>query len=184
MLYLTQQASPVGQLTLVSDGDRLKGLWMEDNPFFLSALKGQSLQNDPGLPLFARVKNWLERYFAGQKPMLTGFDLAPHATPFQAIVYELLSKIAYGQSISYGELAKQTAKRLGKPKMSAQAVGQALGRNPIAIIIPCHRVLSANGGLTGYAAGLARKLFLLRLEGCDVASFSRKLKQPFPSRNR
>ena len=168
MLYLTQQASPVGQLTLVSDGDRLKGLWMEDNRFFLAALKGQSLQNDPRLALFAHVKNWLESYFAGQKPMVTGFDLAPHATPFQAIVYELLSKIAYGQSISYGELAKQTAKRLGKPKMSAQAVGQALGRNPIAIIIPCHRVLGTNGSLTGHAGGIDKKARLLELEKADI----------------
>ena len=113
--------------------------------------------------VLSKTKQWLDDYFAGRRPDFAP-PLKPQGTPFQELVWQLLLDIPYGATTTYGELAQAVAQRLGKERMSAQAVGQAVGHNPIAVIIPCHRVLGKNGQLTGYAGGLERKKALLALE--------------------
>lgn len=115
-------------------------------------------------PVLSAGIAWLERYFTGADPGEPP-PLAPQGTAFQNAVWELLRAIPYAKSVTYGDIAAAIAKRHGLARMSSQAVGQAVGRNPIAIMIPCHRVLGADGGLTGYAGGIARKRALLALEG-------------------
>ncbi len=149
----TQYPSPIGPLTLVSDGQALTGLWMQTQNFDFSGL---SLRDN--LPLFAKVRDWLDGYFAGQ-PREIDFPLSPAGTAFQKRVWDILLTIPYSKTCTYGSIAKQ----LGE-NMSAQAVGQAVGKNPISIIIPCHRVVGARGQLTGYAGGLENKKWLLRHE--------------------
>ena len=153
MPYFTEQPSPVGPLVLTSDGAALTGLWMRAQNFDCSRLPRQD-----DLPLFAAVREWLDAYFAGQ-PRAVSFPLSPAGTEFQRRVWAILLTIPYGEATTYGTIAKH----LGE-KMSAQAVGQAVGRNPIGIIIPCHRVVGAKGQLTGYAGGLENKQWLLRHE--------------------
>ncbi len=116
-----------------------------------------------GSPVLLQARQWLERYFAGMPEPIT-FPLAPAGTPFQQVIWNLLLDIPYGETRTYGELSRQAAKLLGKQRMSAQAVGGAVGRNPISILIPCHRCIGANGKLVGYAAGLGRKAWLLAHE--------------------
>ena len=153
MTFCTQYHSPIGPLTLTSDGSSLTGLWMESqNPDLTDA----QWQDD--LAIFDSARRWLEDYFVGN-PREIDFPLSPAGTAFQHRVWDLLLTIPYGQTTTYGALARQ----LG-PNMSAQAVGQAVGRNPIGIIIPCHRVIGAGGKLTGYAGGLDNKKWLLRHE--------------------
>jgi len=146
--------SPLGEILLTAEGDALTGVWFTDGKY-TPAIKEAGSRETPALAL---GKRWLEIYFSGQEP-----DFLPPlrltGTPFQEAVWALLLKIPYGQTVTYGELAA----RLGK-KMSAQAVGGAVGKNPISIIVPCHRVIGADGSLTGYAGGLDRKRFLLELE--------------------
>ena len=153
MSCFTQYPSPIGSLTLVSDGQALTGLWMKTQNFDISDLPRQD-----DLPLFAAVRDWLDVYFAGA-PKAIDFPLSPAGTEFLRRVWGILLTIPYGETATYGHIAKQ----LGE-KMSAQAVGQAVGRNPIGIIIPCHRVVGAKGQLTGYAGGLENKQWLLRHE--------------------
>ena len=111
-----------------------------------------------------KKKNWLDSYFSGDPAEVT-FPLNPHGTAFQKQVWEILLTIPYGKTTTYGAIAREMARRAGREKMSAQAVGQAVGKNPISILIPCHRVVGVNGKLTGYAGGLDRKEWLLRHEG-------------------
>ncbi|MGH8906869.1 MAG: methylated-DNA--[protein]-cysteine S-methyltransferase [Egibacteraceae bacterium] len=156
--YVTTMPSPVGELTLVSDGERLTGLYL---PVSRSTpVLGQAWRSDPG-PFQAAVEQ-LAAYFAGER---TIFDLpvAPQGTAFQLQVWKALQEIPYGQTRSYGAIAE----RIGNPR-AVRAVGLANGRNPIAIVIPCHRVIGANGSLTGYGGGLDRKRLLLRLESAHV----------------
>jgi methylated-DNA-[protein]-cysteine S-methyltransferase len=153
MRYYTEYPSPIGPLTLVSDGSALTGLWMQTQHFDVSGLTRQDC-----LPLFTEVSEWMDAYFAGN-PVATTFTLSPAGTAFQKKVWEILLTISYGKTTTYGAIARQ----LG-PNMSAQAVGQAVGKNPIAIIIPCHRVVGAKGQLTGYAGGIENKKWLLRHE--------------------
>ena len=160
-MLTAEYSSPVGPLLLVSSGEALTGLYMERQahlPVIPEAV------NDPGLSLFRTVRDRLDSYFAGEAPPVNDIPVAPEGGKFRQIVWSLLRKIPYGSSATYGELAKKTAALLGKPAMSAQAVGGAVGHNPIGILIPCHRVLGTGGSLTGYAGGLERKRFLLRLE--------------------
>ncbi len=157
MLYFTTYDSPLGEILLLSDGTALVGLdfaghWPE------------CARISKSLPLFDDVKQWLDAYFRGEDPA-TGFSLAPQGTPFQKMVWDILLTIPKGQTRSYGDIAREMARRMGKENMSAQAVGQAVGRNPISIIIPCHRVVGAKGQLTGYASGLEKKIWLLHHEG-------------------
>ena len=168
MQYTTHYDSPVGGLTLSSDGTHLTGLWMDGQKYFGSTLD-QETQPMDAIPLFDTVRTWLDRYFAGKRPTPQELPLAPKGSPFRQQVWELLCAIPYGETTTYGALSKALSARLGRESMSAQAVGGAVGHNPIAIIIPCHRVVGATGSLTGYAGGLEKKVALLRHEGVDLS---------------
>ena len=146
--------SPVGVLTLVGEGEALTGLWMENN-------LPEELPPMGHAPVFDRAATWLDRYFQG-RPQKVDFDLKPTGTPFQKKVWQILLTVPYGQTRSYGSVAKEIAP---DENMSAQAIGGAVGRNPISIIIPCHRIVGSHGRLTGYAGGLEAKEWLLRHEG-------------------
>lgn len=163
MLYQTAYPSPIGPLLLIAQEPQLTGLWFNTDRF-QKYNKQESPVHYDGLPLFADVKHWLDQYFAGNSPDPRQLPLAPQGTHFQQLIWKLLLEIPYGKSCSYGELAKNAAVILGKESMSAQAVGNAVGRNPISIIIPCHRVLGADSSLTGFGGGLERKRYLLDLE--------------------
>ena len=159
--YKTEYNSPIGRLFLVSDGKNLTGLYIEGQKYFNCppyAIKKDNLE------IFSRAKLWLEEYFKGKNPAVS-LPLAPFGSEFQKEVWKILQKIPYGKTATYGKIADKIAKKRGVLKMSAQAVGGAVGHNPISIIIPCHRVLGKNGALTGYAGGIENKTKLLELEG-------------------
>lgn len=149
-------STPLGPVTLAGDGEGLVGLWFDGQAHDRAGLSPQ--REEKLLPVFEETLRWLELYFAGQVPDFCP-PLRPRGTAFQQRVWALLRQIPRGQTRSYGELARE----LGCP--SARAVGGAVGRNPISLLIPCHRVVGADGRLTGYAGGLERKERLLRLEG-------------------
>ena len=149
--------SPLGAITLAADGDALAGLWLEGQKYF-----GAGRALTPGdAPALALARDWLDRYFAGERPAPRELSLAPAGTEFQRAVWALLCEIPYGETSTYGALARRMPGGMTSPR----AVGAAVGRNPISIIIPCHRVLGADGSLTGYAGGLERKRWLLEFEG-------------------
>lgn len=168
MLYQTTYSSPIGRLTLASDGENIVGLWMAEQKYFGASVKGELCPKDD-LPIFGAASNWLDAYFAGKKPENVSLPLAPIGGDFRQKVWKLLLEIPYGEVTTYGELAKKIAVSIGRQKMSAQAVGGAVGHNPISIIIPCHRVVGSNGSLTGYAGGIAKKIKLLELEGIEMS---------------
>ena len=151
--------SPLGALLLAADGKALTGLWFADQPD-CPAAPGEAFA---ACPVFDQTERWLEIYFAGRAPSFSP-PLRLEGTPFRRAVWELLLRIPFGETVSYGALAALTAEKLGLPRMSARAVGGAVGHNPISIIVPCHRVVGADGSLTGYAGGTERKRYLLRLE--------------------
>ena len=164
----TTYPSPLGVLTLGSDGAALTGLWLAGQKYFGAGLPDAPAQR-PDLPVFAKARAWLDRYFAGERPAPQELPLRPMGTPFRALVWDLLCQIPYGQVTTYGALAQAVAAELGRPSMSGQAVGGAVGHNPISIIIPCHRVVGSGGSLTGYAGGIAAKVWLLEHEGADLS---------------
>ena len=129
-----------------------------------------AIENDD-LEIFISTKQWLDRYFAGDKPNISELALEPSGGEFRKIVWEILCKIPYGETITYGEIAKKVAIKMNKKSMSSQAVGGAVGHNPISIIIPCHRVVGVKGNLTGYAGGIDKKVRLLEHEGVDMSKF-------------
>ena len=161
MLYTGYYHSPLGRLLLAADEIGLTGLWFERQRYFAQGLA--PVHTDEETPILAQTRRWLDLYFSGQEP-----DFMPRlhleGTAFRRAVWELLRKIPYGQTTTYGALAKQLAAMHGLPRMSAQAVGGAVGHNEISIIIPCHRVVGTNGSLTGYAGGIDKKAKLLTLE--------------------
>ncbi len=170
MYYSTVYQSPAGVLTLACDreGERLAGLWVRGQKHFGGGLAGE-MREKSGVPLLETTKKWLERYFAGERPGAFELPLAPAGSDFRQEVWNILRKIAYGEVTTYGAIAEKIARKNGK-KSSARAVGGAVGHNPISIIIPCHRVVGADGGLTGYAGGIGMKIKLLELEGTNPAS--------------
>lgn len=170
MYYATDYISPLGRVKLTADGEALIGLWLEGQKYFGGKVKEEFVENR-SLPVLENAKDWLDRYFAGKKPEISELPLAPMGSAFQRGVWELLCEIPYGQVTTYGEIAKKMAARMGKSSMSGQAVGGAVGHNPISIIIPCHRVVGANGSLTGYAGGIKKKVKLLEHEGVDLQKF-------------
>ncbi len=167
MYYEMKYDSPVGRLTLASDGLNLAGLWMEGQKYFGGTVPGELRPNEE-LEVFSRAKDWLDRYFNGKKPEPSELPLAPVGGEFRRTVWELLCEIPYGELTTYGQIAREAAKRLQRESMSAQAVGGAVGHNPISIIIPCHRVVGTGGSLTGYAGGLDKKIWLLKHEGVKM----------------
>ena len=153
--------SPLGGMTMASDGEALIGLWLDGQQYYASTLG--SKQEQRMLPIFEDTSRWLDVYFTGQKP-----DFSPKlrliGTPFRQMVWQQLLAIPYGQTVSYADIAHRIAQQRGLTSMSAQAIGGAVGHNPISLIIPCHRVIGTDGSLTGYAAGIDRKRWLLNLE--------------------
>lgn len=171
MYYMTQYQSPVGKLLLASDGENIIGLWLEGQKYFGDTVKSEKMHK-ADLPVFTSAKEWLDRYFAGKRPAITELPLKPIGSSFRQKVWKNLCEIPYGQITTYGELAKKIAIMEHKTSMSSQAIGCAVGHNPISIIIPCHRVVGANGSLTGYAGGIAKKVKLLELEGVDMTNLT------------
>lgn len=167
MLYKTIYESSLGNILIVSDENNIIGLWFEGQKYFLANIKDDITQKDD-LPILQSAKLWLDQYFAGQKPNIANLKLAPRGNDFRLTVWKILCEIPYGQLTTYGEIAKKVAIVMNKESMSAQAVGGAVGHNPISIIIPCHRVVGSHGSLTGYAGGIDKKIKLLQLEGVDT----------------
>ena len=170
--YTTYQ-SPVGTLTLAGDDSHLAGLWIEGQKYFGGSLTQPMTAADPHrLPApLASACGWLDRYFSGAKPLPSELPLAPAGSDFRQLVWKILCEIPYGEVMTYGQIAQEAARLMGRPSMSGQAVGNAVGHNPISIIIPCHRVVGTNGSLTGYAGGIPKKIQLLKHEGVDVSRF-------------
>lgn len=174
MFYKTNYISTLGKIILGSDGEHLIGLWFEGQKYFANTVDGEMKTRD-NLLVFADAKNWLDRYFRGEKPLIDELSVAPKGTEFRQAVWQILCEIPYGQVITYKDIAKRIAKQRGIENMSAQAIGGAVGHNPISIIIPCHRVIGVNGNLTGYAGGLEIKTRLLEHEQVDTSLFIPKV---------
>lgn len=170
MYFTTTHPSPVGLLHLASDGEHLLGLWLEGQKYFGGSVPGE-LTAHHELPLFSQVKQWIDRYFAGEQPAIADLPMAPLGSDFRQAVWQQLCEIPYGETTTYGEIANTIAARANLPSMSSQAVGGAVGHNPISIIIPCHRVIGRDGSLTGYAGGLHNKVHLLEHEGALSSLF-------------
>ena len=160
-MFESRLHSPLGEVRLRSDGESLIGLWFVGQVNDAKEISDLEIKND--LPIFGQVESWLESYFSGKQTSIT-IPLQPKGTSFQQKVWQILQEIPYGETMTYGEIAQRIAKEKGVETFSAQAVGQAVGKNPISILIPCHRVLGKNGALTGYAGGVYRKEKLLQLE--------------------
>ncbi len=161
MVYKHNYISPLGNITLSSDSKFLTGLWFEGQKHFPHNFLSESTKAE--LPIFTQTCKWLDKYFSGRIPGFTP-PISIQTTPFRKSVYDILLTIPYGQTMTYGEIAHILAAQKGIQRMSAQAVGGAVGHNPISIIIPCHRVVGVDGSLTGYAGGLDKKIELLKLE--------------------
>lgn len=160
MEYFTEYPSPVGTLLLAGDGEGLTGLWIEKAP-------PPGGVRAPEHPILRKAAIWLDAYFRGEV-MPVDFPLVPEGTAFQRHIWKILLTIPWGETRTYGDIAREMAEILGKERMSAQAVGGAVGRNPISILIPCHRVVGAKGQLTGYAGGVDKKVWLLHHEGREI----------------
>ena len=169
MLYYKKVASPLGEITLRSDGEALTGLWFADDKHYgAKDIDGEVLAD---LDVFMQAEAWLAEYFAGREPKVS-VPLKLQGSEFQIQVWRLLLDIPYGRLVTYGDIAKKIAAQKGVARMSAQAVGGAVGHNPLCIIVPCHRVVGANGSLTGYGGGMWRKVRLLELEKVDMSKLT------------
>lgn len=164
MNYIHRINSPLGPLTAASDGNNLTGLWMEGQKYYAATLDADTVEQD--LLIFEQVHVWLDCYFSGKEPAFTP-ALQPSGSEFRQSVWDILRTVPYGSLITYGQIAAQLETQSGK-KVSAQAVGGAVGHNPISILIPCHRVVGTNGSLTGYAGGIEKKIWLLELEKAPI----------------
>lgn len=172
MYYTAVYPSPVGRLTLACDGtgSQLVGLWIEGQKYHGESVPKAMLPNS-GMPILGIAQKWLDRYFAGKRPDIAELPLAPIGSDFRQKVWSILCEIPYGEVITYGDIAKKMAVKMKRETMSSQAIGGAVGHNPISIIIPCHRVVGSNGSLTGYAGGIKTKIKLLELEGVEPSRF-------------
>ena len=168
MDYIAPYDSPLGGMTMASDGTHLVGLWFDGQKYFASTLDdAHEVRED--LPVFEQTRRWLDSYFSGKEPDFTP-ALLMRANDFRRSVWEILLTIPYGHTMTYGHIARILAQQRGLTSMSAQAIGGAVGHNPISLIVPCHRVVGANGSLTGYAGGLERKRWLIQLELAEIIS--------------
>ena len=165
MIFIQHYDSPLGGILLAANETGLTGLWFEGQKFFARDLPAERVeQNTPAL---SEVKRWLDIYFTGKEPDFMP-PLHPLGSAFRRSVWDILLRIPYGQTTTYGEIARQLAEKQGRPRIAAQAVGGAVGHNKISIIIPCHRVVGTNGSLTGYAGGIDKKVKLLEWEHTDM----------------
>ncbi|MEE0434379.1 MAG: methylated-DNA--[protein]-cysteine S-methyltransferase [Peptococcaceae bacterium] len=168
MIYTSHYVSPLGKILLAADDEGLTHLSFSGQKY---APDLRTAIGKPALPVFADTRHWLDCYFSGEKPDFTP-PLHLQGTNFQEAVWQELLAIPYGETTTYGAIAKTLCDKLDRPRMSAQAVGGAVGHNPIGIIVPCHRVIGTHGSLTGYAGGLDKKVALLQLEGIDTSRFT------------
>lgn len=164
MEYISYYQSPIGKMLLAADEIGLTGVWFDKQKYFARSLGKEWEEKEQ--EVLRDTKKWFDIYFSGNEPK---FSVPLHltGTPFQMEVWEILLTISYGKTMTYGEIAKKIAVRRGMERMSAQAVGGAVGQNPIGVIVPCHRVIGAKGSLTGYAGGIDKKIKLLQLEKID-----------------
>ena len=165
MNYIYRYDSPIGSMTMASNGKFLTGLWFDGQKNFAQTLSKP--YEKKRLPVFENTIRWLDTYFGGEIPDFMP-ELFLSTTPFRKDVCDILLTIPYGQTMTYGDIAKVLSKKTGVEKMSPQAVGGAVEHNPVSIIIPCHRVVGADGSMTGYAGGIDRKKFLLEFEGNTI----------------
>ena len=163
MIYKAHYKSPIGDLLLASKEGKLIGLWIEGQKYYKSNFLEEMKENEND-KILLKTKNWLDSYFNNEKPRINELGLNPIGSEFRQAVWKILCDIPYGKVTTYKEIAEEIAKQKGITKMSAQAVGGAVGHNPISIIIPCHRVVGTNGDLTGYAGGIDKKKYLLEHE--------------------
>lgn len=168
MYYYYIYRSPVGELAIASNEKNIVGLWLEGQRYYMDILEGKEYQ-EKETDVIKLAEEWLDKYFKGKKPKIQELPIEFIGSDFRKQVWTILCGIPYGKVITYGDIAKQIARQMGIKKMSAQAVGGAVGRNPISIIVPCHRVIGANGSLTGYSGGIKAKVKLLKLEEIDVS---------------
>ncbi len=161
MQYTSKYQSPLGEIMIAADEKGLTGLWFVGQKYFELYLDKENQEKE--IPVLKDTKKWLDVYFSGKEPNLK-LPLHFTGTDFQNEVWEILCTIPYGKTMTYGEIANILAKRKGLKRMSAQAVGGAVGKNGISIIVPCHRVVGTNGSLTGYAGGINKKIALLKIE--------------------
>lgn len=166
MIYTAHYASPVGNILLAERDSGLIGLWIKGQKYYFGSVKDDIAEKET--PVLAQSKVWLDRYFAKEKPEIRELKLSPIGGEFHQNVWKLLCEIPYGETTTYGEIARKMSAIMGRERMSAQAVGGAVGHNQISIIVPCHRVVGTNGSLTGYAGGIAIKAALLAHEGVDM----------------
>ncbi len=165
MMYTMNYSSPVGDILLAADAEGLTGLWFVGEKYFADHLDPEHTEKET--PILLDTKKWLDIYFSGKKPDFTP-KLHLIGTDFRRSVWELLLQIPYGETTTYGKIAETLAAKNGMEKMSARAVGGAVGHNEISIIVPCHRVIGSNGSLTGFAGGIDKKIKLLTLENVDM----------------
>ena len=168
-MYRKTYDSPLGRIYMRSDGKYLTGLWFEISR---DANKHKCDFEEKDLEIFDKTSKWLDIYFRGENPDFIPAYKIENLTPFRKQVIDIINKIPYGRTITYNEIAKEIAKNKGIKRMSAQAVGGAVGWNPICIIVPCHRVVGTNGSLTGYGGGIKNKVKLLELEKNDMSKFT------------
>ena len=166
MVYTCKYKSLIGDILLAADEIGLTGLWFEGQKYFANTLPKDHIQQET--EILTEAKKWLDVYFSGEEPNFTPL-LHPNGSTFRKAVWQILLEIPYGQTITYGEIARRIAVMKNTSHMSAQAVGGAVGHNEISIIIPCHRVIGTNGSLTGYAGGIDKKISLLKLEHTDMS---------------
>lgn len=166
MIYTCIYKSKLGSILLSADEIGLTGLWFEGQKYFANTLPEEHISQETSI--LTDAKKWLDVYFSGVEPKFTP-ALHPTSSTFRQAVWQILLQISYGQTITYGEIARQMSEIQNTPHMSAQAVGGAVGHNEISIIIPCHRVVGSNGSLTGYAGGIDKKIALLKLEHTDMS---------------
>lgn len=163
-MYLSEYTSEIGQLSIVATEENLIGLWIENQQHFMRGIDQSSLLKTDNHVIIQHTKQWLDRYFNDEKPTVSELPIAFNQTNFTNAILQLLCEVKYGELITYGQLAQQYAEQYNKKSMSAQAVGNAVGRNPISIVVPCHRVVGANRQLVGYAGGVHIKHHLLTIE--------------------
>ena len=166
MEFIHYYESPLGTIIIASDGEALSGLWFKGQKYYADCLEIE--HEEKVLPIFEQTDKWLDIYFSGKEPDFTP-PLIMKTTEFRKAVWDIMLSIPYGKTMTYGEIADRIAKKKGLRKMSAQAVGGAVGHNSISLIIPCHRVVGRNGSLTGYAGGIDKKIKLLQLEKADMS---------------
>lgn len=170
--YTSVYSSELGDILLAADEIGLTGLWFFGQSYFADTLPTEQIAQET--PILTQAREWLDEYFSGKEPDFTP-TLHPIGSPFRQAVWKLLLQIPYGQTTTYGEIARQLEKLQNRPHMSAQAVGGAVGHNGISIIIPCHRVVGTKGSLTGYAGGLDKKMALLELEHANRKTYPENL---------